>query len=129
MRMEICNYTISYNTQFMRCKDWVMNWELHKFSIPTTFVNYFTLLKHSWTHVRLKCSCQKIVVKYSGSHQWAVVPLTSISHSELCSLSICCCCTKSSVPVVTFCCLLLSVLHSPFSCNGWMDFKTICSCY
>lgn len=45
--MEICIYIISYNAQFMRCKDRVMNWKLHKFSIPGIFINYFTPLKHS----------------------------------------------------------------------------------
>lgn len=128
--MEICSYLISYNAQFVRCKDRVMNWKLHKFSIPAIFINYFTCLKSSWTHLRLKCMGQRIMVKYSGSCQRAVVPLTSMSHSELCSLRICCCCAEAAVTLVTFCCLLLlSILHSPFSCNRWMDFKTICSCY
>lgn len=116
--MEICSYIFCYNAQFMRCKDRVMNWMLHKFSIPAIFINYFTPLKGSWTHLRLKCSCQRIMVKYSGSCQQAVVPLTSISRSELCPL-FCCCCTEASVTVVTFCCLLFYVARLAVM-DGWI---------
>lgn len=127
-RMEICSYIFYYNAQFMRCKDRIMNWKLHKFSIPAIFINYFTPLKGSWTHLRLKCSCQRIMVKYSGSCQQAEVPSPHF-HQPFSALF--------SVLLLllhgAFChCgdfLLFVVLRCPFSCNGWMDCKTICSCY
>lgn len=65
------------------------------------------------------CTCQKIMVKYSGSCQWAMVPLTSISHSELCSLRVCCCCMEASVTVVTFSSLLFYIAHLAVM-DGWI---------
>lgn len=45
-RMEICSYAISHNAQYLRCKDRIMNWKLHMFSVPPNFINYFSPLNY-----------------------------------------------------------------------------------